>query len=254
MKIIYYVNDADSYTPSFKNVLQNNVEDFVCEYDFTHMLETIRMSVVDIIVMDYVEYKKYQKVLNMFIQSSGYYIPMIIIAGNIEQEFSMKMPYNYVYMKYDEIIDNLEALEENIKYIRLSEKNLNFEMDNKTIIYNCLIDLGFKFRSRGIKYLMEAINYNMVHDCKPCNFHNTIYLSMSKDVNTSVNNIVRCIQSSIDTVWSKKQFIKENIVKYDIDLNEFEKKPTPKEFICYIANKLYNYKHRKMIANSWKES
>ena len=79
----------------------------------------------------------------------------------------------------------------------------------------------------------------MINKCRPSTFSKTLYQQVAFNYKTTPASVARCMKVAIDTAWKRKD---KNRPRPDsqISFDEFIRCPTAKEFIYFVANKLYN--------------
>ena len=240
-KVIYYIADANNLNKELKGALKNKVDVFDYELNFSNLINRARTEMPDVIILDYKEYDKGYKQLNIFSDETCINVPVVIIAGYVNPENKLLGPSNYIYVKYDDIPVSIDLLRQRLTKMRnnpIRQKQL--EIDNKGLIYKTLIGLGFNAGSMGTNYTNECVSQIMLNKCNPCCFHNTIFSYVSNLYNTTPANVSRCIKVALETAWKHRDKNK-NDLPGNITFDDFVRCPTSKEFIYYLANKLTMY-------------
>ena len=103
-----------------------------------------------------------------------------------------------------------------------------------------LLDLGFSFKHIGTKYIVDAICYSYINRCETSfeNFKKDIYPYIAKNNHTHIENVSWSIARTINLMYLN------HTTKSILQLEEFfcldhMQKPTPKQVIGLISNKLF---------------
>ncbi len=90
---------------------------------------------------------------------------------------------------------------------------------------------------KGHKYLLSAIKTVYLEPSSINNVLNGLYLKIAREYNTSVSCVEKDIRTAIGIVW-KYEDTKKLDSYLERSLHSRETKPSPKEFIALVADKL----------------
>lgn len=139
-----------------------------------------------------------------------------------EKIFKVNVEKNF-YSQMVEIIGKMRQTRQTFKV-----KNLTKEW--ATLAYDYLVNLNLSPKHAGFSYLKDTIIYCLSEDGKVGNLNKGIYNYLSAKYNTTVFNIERNIRLAIESAWKNNNF----------HILNFKNRPSNKEFIAVVVNKIYN--------------
>lgn len=247
IKVIYYVNDTKNVKTDLKVTLKNRVQSFDYEFDYGKLLMRISVEKPDILILDYREYVNTSHLMNVFGENTSFYVPIVLVAGDININLGICAPSNYTYMKYDELPLSIDILNHKLANIRSNKIKLEkADTTQSDLIYQTLLDLGFNSSTNGTSFIKECISYIMLNSCRPSSFSSSVYKQVAETYNTSAGSVARCMRVAIETAWKHRAKHNKQLAS-GITLTDYPSCPTAKEFIYYVATKLYNYKQELRI-------
>lgn len=249
---IYYVEDNANCNYELKGVCAQNNIGLDYEIDFGRLIGRVLTTKPDMLIFNLQEYQKNKKYLQIFKDDLPFSVPMIFVIGNIKPDFSLNLPSNYNYLTYDEIGDFFSKITVKLQNIQRNEEFMEpFTTNVNDQIYKVLVDLGFNVSTNGTQFIKDCVNEILINKCKPSVFSKSIYNKIAFAYNTTAASVARCMKVSIDTAWKRRG--KNNIRQATgITFDDFSRCPTAKEFIYYLANKLYNYNREEKFKASLK--
>ncbi|MBQ7977304.1 MAG: hypothetical protein IJ301_01720 [Clostridia bacterium] len=247
---IYYVEDSKNQNYDLKRYCQLNNIKLDIEIDFEKLISRVITTSPDLLVLNLGEYQKAQRYLQIFKEGSPFCVPMVFIVGNIEPDFSLKLPGNYNYGLWSEMSDFLSKITRKLHICRRDELICDKLISNHfEQIQKCLLDMGFNGSTHGTLYIRDCANEIMMNKCRPSTFSTSVYSRVADNYDTTTASVARCMKVAIDTAWKKRAKTKIDHPSR-VCFNDFIKCPTAKEFVYYLANKLYNYNQDKKFRAS----
>ena len=241
MKFIYYSSFTENLNTDIKNIIESNNDTCEYEIDFGSLLNNSIVD-ADVLILSYKEYIQSYKHLSIFGENSKFYVPMVIILGNITPEKGlMDAPNNYCYCKINEFYDRIAFIKDNVVAVENQLKSTPVKtITTLEIITKTLQDLGFKSGINGTTYLKESIDYIIALECKPVVLSTQLFKKLSERHNTTVDCITRLVKVAIDTAWKNRR--KSKVITYlGISFDYFTNCPTTKEFMYYMANRIFDF-------------
>lgn len=247
---IYFIDEDYSLQRDLKRICSANNINLDIELEFTKLLSRVVTDKPDIFFLSLAEYQKSQKYLQVFREKSPFEIPMVFVVGFIQPDFSLNLPGNYYYIFWDEVTDFISKITKKLYTLRCDEEVYTKITTNYCDqIFKSLQDLGFNGSTYGTRFIRDCANEIMLNKCRPSTFSNSLYSRVAENYNTTVGSVSRCMKVSIDTAWKRRS--KNKIVHPSrITFEDFSKCPSAKEFVYYIANKLYNYNQETNFRNT----
>ncbi len=246
--IIYYSTKSENLNLKIKLECKNKVNSFDYELDFLRLLGRIKNEHPDILIFNHQEYILAQNQMNIFAIGSAYYVPIVLIASNIFEQKTTILPTNYTFVRFDEIVSCLDNFEHDLKRLRYNSLKIKeLTMGYDQFIYNTLIDMGFNGSTKGTHFLKSSIAQTITSKCIPSAFSN-VYTQVGMAYSSTPACVHRCVRSAIITAWEHK----DQIQKADafVSFAEFSHCPKAKEFIYYIANKIYMRTQSQLLKNT----
>ncbi len=127
---------------------------------------------------------------------------------------------------YTQLINLLPQFKEN----NLHKKTKPINKEWSSIVSDYLFSLKLSPKHTGFSYLKDAIMYCLAENGKIGNLNKSIYTYIAAKYNTTSYNIERNIRLAIDWAWNVDDEMK----------GSFENKPSNKEFIAVLVNKIYD--------------
>ena len=238
---IYFVDEDYTFQRDLKRVCALNNINLDIEIEFTKLLSRIVTEKPDILFLSLNEYQKSQKYLQVFREKSPFEIPMIFIVGRIQPDFSLNLPSNYYYIFWEEVADFISKITKKLYAVKCDDDVYTKITTNYCEqIFKSLQDLGFNGSTSGTRFIRDCANEIMLNKCRPSTFSNSIYSRVAINYNTTTASVARCMKVSIDTAWKRRN---RNKIAHPsrVTFEDFSKCPSAKEFVYYLANKLYNF-------------
>lgn len=244
---IYFLEDSNDCNYFVKDICKKVKIKLDLEIDFEKLISHVIIHQPEILIFNLKDYLKYKKYLQIFDEESAFYVPIVFILGNIEPDFALELPGNFVYTKNDEFEELITKTVQKLEKIGTNNNVYsiisNFQSD---MILSELISLGFNVGTNGSQFLKACISEVIIDKCRPNMLTNTVYASLAETYETSVYCVVRCMKVAIATAWKRRKFDK-TAYSGILSFNYFYKEPSVKEFIYYAANKIYdNMKENKL--------
>ena len=229
-----YFTDSKKYNPALRGFFQNNGVDLYYEDQLFRLLCKVLVSHPQMLIVDNIPDDFVYKFSEIFVEDSPFFVPCVCFF--IEGEMLVlkhSLPENCFVcnkLKYEtKILEKINRLK-TAKKANVEDKC--FPVDRFDNITKTLRDVGINVRSSGSIFLKDCINQVLIDGCKACTLYNSVYSIVANKHNTTINNLERCMRTSINAAWNSKK----SSEKFKNNKYIFEAKPTVKEFIYYISN------------------
>ena len=93
---------------------------------------------------------------------------------------------------------------------------------------------GISVRLKGRKYAEESIHILVTNPNKG----DSVFQDVSKSVKNSYDNVIRAIQTAINSAWDNTDDIDELLKRYTAPVRKDKGTPMPTEFVHYYADKI----------------
>lgn len=244
---IYYFTDPKIYDTKLRGYFQNRNLELYYEQDLGRVLSKILVCHPSVLIFDGFPDEVDQKLADIFDINSVFYVPFVCFLCS-SNEFKLKkpLPLNCVMCKKDcwkSFFD--EKFNSNKLITKTSNNVIYFPVGRFDLIVNTLSEFGININSSGSIFLKDCINQVLIDDCKAYTLYNRVYNVVAKIHNTTINNLERCMRSTISSAW-------ENYLKNKARYSAYGKyiyaeKPTVKEFIYYLSNLIKNIEYENKI-------
>ena len=244
---IFFVEDSANFDGELKSICLHNNINIEYEIDFEKLLSKILSYRPELLILSLKDYRVNSKFLQIFKEGSPFNIPFVLIIGAINPDFGLNLPNNYFYVK----TENFEKYLKEITFKLIENKQKmqilqNVRTNFNEQIYSTLVDLGLNASTNGTNFIKECINEIMLNNCKPSIFSNSLYEQVAFNYKTTPASVARCMKVAIDSAWKKKDKVASKPHSI-VSLDEFIHCPTAKEFIYFVANKLYSYNREQNV-------
>ena len=243
---MFLVNNKDEVANFKLNFLENNIG---MEYEscFLRLLNKVLVKRFDLLVIPFDILKKGIDFLKIFEEGSSFSIPLVVILCDNNEKLPNILPHNYYYVNKGEFPDFFQNFS---KILIENQQRLDFlginTHDYKKQIFNCLTEVGFNFGTNGTTFLVECINNVMYENCRGKILFKSMLEHLALDYSTTSANVSRCMRVAIGSTWAKNT-LKSDSTDSTIKLDDFMTRPTIKEFVYYVANKLYNLNREEKL-------
>lgn len=240
MKVIYYTSSVESLHQNFIAELKGQEAGFSYDSSYASIICQAKNVQPDVLIFDYKEYKLNPHLMNIFGETSLFYVPLVIVAGDLYSDIHLSAPSNYLYMPYAAITKSFDTIKKKAYIVKDHLKYFENKIDTVQIAQQTLLDLGFNISTFGTIFLKDCIVAVMAQNCCPSQLTKTIYRQISEMHHTTLASVMRCTRVSLETSW-KKNKRKQARLETGVSFNDFSLCPSVKEFIYYVANKLSNF-------------
>ena len=210
-----------------------NSEDFL---DFTVKIVQFKPS---IIFMDISNVEECDSILKLIKDNECLSLTTIAFISK-DKKILRGNGKHIVDLKECEIRNFLKEFVSQFDVMMLGRENLNINWgsENYEKIGQYLITLGFNPKHAGCQYLKTIINYIAMRN-KSVVAITDCYEVAAVQFKTRVVNIERSVRSCITRAW---ELGGKNMWRIDFDTDCIIKKPTAREFVCYVVEKLTSTK------------
>lgn len=228
------VDDNIYYTKHLINCINNNFVDVNLATNGKETLNLIKKKSFDLILLDLnlpdingISIIKEIEGLNLYVEPK-----IIIISGDIRLIDELKKNYFVI-----NVINKSEDFELTCKKIQTYIKQVEV-YKNKPLIKSSIVKelsyIGYNFKHKGTRYILEAILY--AYECVDFDYSNNlekyIYKHIAYKYKTSINNIKTNIIRATNQAYASQS---ENIINSYFDM---EIKMKPKDVINKILTKI----------------
>lgn len=257
---VFITDDSREHVTMMREIinLQDNMEVIGCTFDGISLLEKLKTTEVDVLLLDIVmpNFDGIQ-VLQKLESDNTYKRPKhIIVFSAFNQETllvkSSELGADYFVMKpfnVNHIIDLINDLCSNKVESKKPLKNNVFAIQSETPtdlnseITAILHEIGVPAHIKGYLYLRESISmvYNNIEILG--SITKVLYPEVAKKYRTTSSRVERAIRHAIEVAWNRGNIDAiSSIFSYTVSLAK--SKPTNSEFIAMIADRL-RLEHRK---------
>jgi two-component system, response regulator, stage 0 sporulation protein A len=253
---VFITDDSKEHVTMMKDIigLQNNMEIVGVTHDGISLLEALKTTEVDVLLLDIVmpNFDGLQ-VLSKLNNEAGYKKPKhIIVFSAFNQESllvkSSELGADYFVMKPFNVHHIIELMNDVNTVKEKKEKSvLKIESetptDLNTEITTILHEIGVPAHIKGYLYLRESISmvYNNIEILG--SITKILYPEVAKKYRTTSSRVERAIRHAIEVAWNRGNIDAISaIFSYTVSLAK--SKPTNSEFIAMIADRL-RLEHRK---------
>lgn len=236
LSIEIYANANNEKFLEISGILSKNGAEVDYERDFAKVIAKTKNQKPDVLLIDSADYSGNGFAMNLFAEDNIFSVPLVIIASGDGAIFG-NLPNNYCNKTYESIPQFLQAESENLLKKRLQRElgaRDNFACEVREVLQN----LGFNASTFGTSYIQDCIVGVMQINCRPRALSKTIYAEVSERNNTSVNNLLRCTRSALESAWRRRHKLQNTKLSCGACFDDFRLCPTVKEFIYYVAYKL----------------
>jgi two-component system response regulator (stage 0 sporulation protein A) len=254
---VFITDDSKEHVGMMKDIigLQANMEIVGATYDGISLLESLKTTEVDVLLLDIVmpNFDGLQ-VLQKLSTESTYIKPKhIIVFSAFNQESllvkSSELGADYFVMKPFNVHHIIELLNDVNSVKEKREKNVfaiesETPIDLNTEITVILHEIGVPAHIKGYLYLRESISmvYNNIEILG--SITKILYPEVAKKFRTTSSRVERAIRHAIEVAWNRGNIDAISaIFSYTVSLAK--SKPTNSEFIAMIADRL-RLEHRKV--------
>jgi two-component system, response regulator, stage 0 sporulation protein A len=253
---VFITDDSKEHVAMMKDIisLQNNMEIVGVTHDGVSLLEALKTTEVDVLLLDIVmpNFDGLQ-VLGKLNNETGYKKPKhIIVFSAFNQESllvkSSELGADYFVMKPFNVNHIIELLNDVNTVKEKKEKSViaiesDSPTDLNTEITTILHEIGVPAHIKGYLYLRESISmvYNNIEILG--SITKILYPEVAKKYRTTSSRVERAIRHAIEVAWNRGNIDAISaIFSYTVSLAK--SKPTNSEFIAMIADRL-RLEHRK---------
>ncbi len=255
---VFITDDSREHVTMMREIInmQENMEVIDCTYDGVSLLEKLKTTDVDILLLDIVmpNFDGIQ-VLQKLVSDDFYKKPKhIIVFSAFNQESllikSSELGADYFVMKpfnVNHIIDLINDLGKSNSEVK-SKKNVfaiqsDTPTDLNTEITTILHEIGVPAHIKGYLYLRESISMVYANIEILGSITKVLYPEVAKKFRTTSSRVERAIRHAIEVAWNRGNIDAiSSIFSYTVSLAK--SKPTNSEFIAMIADRL-RLEHRK---------
>ena len=247
--IVALLYSQKNYELSFKmqKWCNSNKISFINVVDFIDLSIKIAQIKPTLLFIDTTMPDFQQESFNLFVNSSELNNTKIIYVVNhkISNTIKIILSENSTCLDVSEIKEYLNTYSPqfSLEYLKLDNSNIiNFPSNDKLNIGQFLINLGINPKHTGyqyLKYIISSIlteNYTIV-------MLNKFYPHIAALYKTNPANIERDIRNAIKRAW--ECFGVNNWCEHLYQKTETNKRPTNREFICYVVERLESGEHLK---------
>ena len=232
---IYYFNDTRNYDSNLKSFFKKQDIELSYETNFCKLLSKILVIHPMMVVIDHIPNDFMAQFLDLFQLESPYYVPSVCFLQD-DVPFGCRLPYNCTMcggVNYESVL--LNKIHECMLFKHNPQNAFNFPITRFDVIMKILRNMCINVKSSGSIFLKDCINQVIIDGCKACTLYGSVYSTVAAMHGTSVNNLERCMRTSINNAW--KVYNAGNCEFARKLYNEiFVTKPTVKELIYYVAN------------------
>lgn len=255
---VFITDDSKEHVVMMQNIIsmQNNMEVVGVTYDGLSLLEALKTTEVDVLLLDIVmpNFDGLQ-VLQKLNTEVGYKKPKhTIVFSAFNQESllvkSSELGADYFVMKPFNVSHIIELLNDvnTVKDTSREKKGIiqiesDSPIDLNTEITNILHEIGVPAHIKGYLYLRESIAmvYNNIEILG--SITKVLYPEVAKKYRTTSSRVERAIRHAIEVAWNRGNIDAISaIFSYTVSLAK--SKPTNSEFIAMIADRL-RLEHRR---------
>lgn len=253
---IFITDDSKEHVSAMKEIIgmQNNMEIVGVTHDGESLLEALKTTEVDVLLLDIVmpNFDGLQ-VLSKLNNNPEYHRPKhIIVFSAFNQESllvkSSELGADYFVMKPFNVNHIIELLNDITKVKDKNTKNViaienDHSIDLNTEITTILHEIGVPAHIKGYLYLRESISM-VYHNIEILgSITKVLYPEVAKKYRTTSSRVERAIRHAIEVAWNRGNIDAiSSIFSYTVSLAK--SKPTNSEFIAMIADRL-RLAHRK---------
>lgn len=234
---IYYFNETKNYDGNLRTHFQKQGVELVYETNLSKLLSKIVILHPMMLIVDDIPADFFNQFVDLFGLESPFYVPSVCFLQDIDENMSKNLPYNYFICgktNYEPILTH--KIFECLAYKNNPQSISNFPITRFEDINKVLVRLGLNTKSSGSIFLKDCINQIIIDGCKACTLYGSVYRTVATMHSTTINNLERCMRTSINKAW--QMYIK-NKPSQPKNVNKeilFFTKPTVKEFIFFVAN------------------
>lgn len=231
---IYYFNNTNNYKSTLKSFFQKYNIELSYETNFGKLLSKILVIHPIMLVVDDIPNDFIKQFLQLFDIQSPFFVPCLCFLQDVD---NVTLPYNCVCCGkngYENILKT--KICESLAYKKSPYSTSNFPITRFDIITRVLRNFCVNVKSCGSIFLKDCINQVIIDGCKACTLYNGVYSTVAAMHSTTVNNLERCMRTTITNAWSLYKNQQGEFARKLNNLIVFGEKPTVKEFIYYVAN------------------
>ncbi len=237
---IFLVKNEEESAEHRIDFLKNNIN---IEYEtcFLRLLNKVLGKRLDLLVIPFESFYKGIDFLKIFGEGASFAVPLVVILCKNNETLPNRLPNNYYFVNnrdFNEFFINFSKLllENRQRMDFLGANNSN----HKEQILNCLTEMGFNMGANGANFIAECINEVMFDNCRPNTLCKSMYERVAINNATSSASVARCMKVAINSAWTKFTHFGMTSLNTVVNFSDFSNCPTIKEFVYYVANKLFN--------------
>lgn len=255
---VFITDDSREHVTMMREIvnLQENMEVIGCTYDGVSLLEKLKTTDVDILLLDIVmpnfdgiqvlqklaSDDFYKKPKHIIVFSAFNQESLLIKSSELGADYFVMKPFNVNHII--ELINDLGKSSNELKGKRnVFAIQSDTPTDLNTEITAILHEIGVPAHIKGYLYLRESISmvYNNIEILG--SITKVLYPEVAKKFRTTSSRVERAIRHAIEVAWNRGNIDAiSSIFSYTVSLAK--SKPTNSEFIAMIADRL-RLEHRK---------
>ncbi|ERJ13319.1 sporulation transcription factor Spo0A [Haloplasma contractile] len=234
---------------------QGNLEVIKYINDSSRLLEIIKHTEIDVLVMDPLmanldgyqfltelqrDSSQYKKPKNIILISTFYSEYALLKAVSLDVDFFIVKPTqpSYIIKVINEITDCTNKLKNKNTFDCQKSYNLKYNRDELySPIMNILHEIGVPAHIKGFLYLKESILLVYENNDLINSITNIVYPNVAKTYRTTVSRVERAIRHAIEVAWNRGNIDAISQIFND-SVSLSKAKPTNIEFISMIVNHL----------------
>ncbi|HEY8363928.1 MAG TPA: sporulation transcription factor Spo0A, partial [Haloplasmataceae bacterium] len=239
--------------------LQDNMEVIGCTYDGVSLLEKLKTTEVDVLLLDIVmpnfdgiqvlqklaSDKSYKQPKHIIVFSAFNQDSLLVKSSELGADYFVMKPFNvnHIISIINDLVNNKSSVSNKTAKNSVFQIQSDTPTDLNTEITAILHEIGVPAHIKGYLYLRESILmvYNNIEILG--SITKVLYPEVAKKYRTTSSRVERAIRHAIEVAWNRGNIDAiSSIFSYTVSLAK--SKPTNSEFIAMIADRL-RLEHRK---------
>ncbi|NLC95067.1 MAG: sporulation transcription factor Spo0A [Bacilli bacterium] len=256
---VFITDDSREHVTMMREIinLQENMEVVGCTYDGMSLLEKLKTTDVDVLLLDIVmpnfdgiqvlqklnSDPSYKRPKSIIVFSAFNQESLLTKSSELGADYFVMKPFNVNYII--NLINDLGTKNSINKKPKTNvyaiQNDTNYDLN--TEITNILHEIGVPAHIKGYLYLRESIAM-VYHNIEILgSITKVLYPEVAKKFRTTSSRVERAIRHAIEVAWNRGNIDAiSSIFSYTVSLSK--SKPTNSEFIAMIADRL-RLEHRK---------
>lgn len=254
---VFITDDSKEHVAMMKDIIsmQDNMEVVGVTYDGLSLLEALKTTEVDVLLLDIVmpnfdgiqvlqklnTETIYKKPKHIIVFSAFNQESLLVKSSELGADYFVMKPFNVSHII--ELLNDVNTVKEPRDRRGIIQIDNDEPIDLNTEITNILHEIGVPAHIKGYLYLREAIAM-VYHNIEILgSITKILYPEVAKKYRTTSSRVERAIRHAIEVAWNRGNIDTiSSIFSYTVSLSK--SKPTNSEFIAMIADRL-RLEHRR---------